>query len=61
MRKKSALKNIVSKMIYSIVITLLSFVSRRVFVSTLGDTTAGVKRIAYKCDINVEPDGTWSG
>lgn len=61
MRKKSALKNIVSKMIYSIVITLLSFVSRRVFVSTFGRYTAGVKRIAYKCDINVEPDGTWSG
>ena len=42
MRKKSALKNIVSKMIYSIVITLLSFVSRRVFVSTLGDTLLGL-------------------
>lgn len=61
MRKKSALKNIVSKMIYSIVITLLSFDIQKGFRIDFGRYTAGVKRIAYKCDINVEPDGTWSG
>lgn len=45
MRKRYALKNVLSKAAYATIYAVLSFVSRRLFISCLGDTVLGLSSL----------------
>ena len=45
MRKRYALKNVVSKALYATIYAVISFVARKIFINSLGDTVLGLNSL----------------